>query len=208
MKKILLFSFLICFVLSVFSQKNISLPQPKIKGGLPLMETLAKRSTIRSYDTKALSLQQLSNLLWAAFGVNRADGKRTAPSSNNLQETELFVLLKTGVYKWEDKENKLLHISETDVRQYSGKQDYVITAPVQVVLVGNISKMGYGTEEEKINTMYIDAGYISQNIYLYCASEGLATAVRTSFDRVTLNPMLKLKPGQQIIVIHSVGYPK
>jgi nitroreductase len=96
----------------------------------------------------------------------------------------------------------------TDVRRYGGTQDFVATAPVQLILVGDISDMGYGTEAEKMNTANIDAGYISQNIYLYCASEGLATGARGSIDKVALGPALKIKPGQFIVIAHCVGYPK
>jgi SagB-type dehydrogenase family enzyme len=194
--------------LMLFSQKNIKLPEPKKTGGMPLMEALAKRSTSRSFDTKSISNQQLSNLLWAAFGINRPDGKRTAPSSRNLQETEIYVLLKSGVYLWDPKTNILIMLSENDVRSSAGIQDFAVTAPVQLILVANISNMGYGSEAEKINTANIDVGYISQNIYLYCASEGLATGARGSIDRIDLAPKLKLKPSQNIIVAHSVGYPK
>jgi nitroreductase len=199
---------LILFSLVVFSQKNIKLPEPKKTGGMPLMEALANRSTSRSFNTKSLSHQQLSNLLWAAFGINRSDGKRTAPSSNNLQETSIYVLLKTGVYLWDPKTNVLNHLSENDVRSYGGTQDFVATAPVQLILVGDISDMGYGTEADKLNTANIDAGYISQNIYLYCASEGLATGARASIDKVALGLSLKIKPGQFIMIAHCVGYPK
>lgn len=200
-------AFVLCGLV-VFSQKNIKLPEPKKTGGMPLMEALAKRSTSRDFETKSLSHQQLSNLLWAAFGINRSDGKRTAPSSQNLQETSIYVLLKTGVYLWDPKTNILNHLSETDVRRYGGTQDFVATAPVQLILVGDISDMGYGTEAEKMNTANIDAGYISQNIYLYCASEGLATGARGSIDKVALGPALKIKPGQFIVIAHCVGYPK
>jgi SagB-type dehydrogenase family enzyme len=208
MRRLVITTALILCGLMLFAQKNIKLPEPKKKGGMPLMETLSKRSTSRSFDTKSITQQQLSNLLWAAFGINRPDGKRTAPSSNNLQETEIYVLLKSGVYLWDPKTNILKQLSEEDVRSFGGMQDFVAAAPVQLILVGNISNMGYGTEAEKMNTAYIDAGYISQNIYLYCASEGLATGARAMIDKVDLAPKLKLKPAQFIVIAHCVGNPK
>jgi len=192
----------------LFSQKNIKLPEPKKTGGMPLMEALSNRATSRSFDTKPISLQQLSNLLWAAYGINRPDGKRTAPSSHNIQESDIYVLLKTGVYLWDPKTNLLNHQSEEDVRSLAGMQDFIQSAPVQLILVANIANMGYGTEAEKMNTASLDVGYISQNIYLYCASAGLATGARSSIDRVILGQKLKLKPSQFIIIAHSIGYPK
>lgn len=194
--------------MALFSQKSIKLPEPKKSGGMPLMETLANRSTSRAFSSKNISNQQLSNLLWAAFGVNRPDGKRTAPSSMNKQEIDIYVLLKNGVYRYDAATNELTLISGDDVRQYAGSQDFIKDAPVQIVLVADISKITNGSETEKLTTVYIDAGYVSQNIYLYCTSEGLATGARGYLDKVDLGPKLKLRPAQEIIIAHSVGYPK
>jgi SagB-type dehydrogenase family enzyme len=194
--------------LILFSQNNITLPQPKKVGGMPLMEVLAKRSTSRSFQSKELTSQQLSDLLWAAFGINRTDGKRTAPSSMNWQETDIYVLLETGVYVYDAAENQLIQKSLDDIRNMVGKQDFVKEAPVQIVLVADLSKMGEGSNEEKLNTANIDAGYISQNIYLFCTSEGLATGARAFIDKEALSPKLKLRTDQQIIIAHSVGFPK
>jgi len=208
MRKMIVTTLLLVSTLVLFSQKSITLPQPKKTGGMPLMETLSKRSTSRSFDNRAVSQQQLSNLLWAAFGINRSDGKRTAPSAMNKQETDIYVLLKSGVYVYDASTNQLVIVSPDDVRNYAGSQDFIKDAPVQIILVANLSKLGNGNESEKLNTAYIDAGYISQNIYLYCTSEGLATGARGYVDKVDLAPKLKLKPGQEIIIAHSVGYPK
>jgi SagB-type dehydrogenase family enzyme len=203
--------FIILFTMSnlmLFSQQNISLPQPKKVGGMPLMEALATRSTSRSFQSQELSNQQLSDLLWAAFGINRPDGKRTAPSSRNIQETDLYVFLNTGVYTYDAPNNQLVQVSNDDIRFMAGKQDFVKDAPVQIVLVADLSKMGDGSSEEKLNTANIDAGYISQNIYLFCTSEGLATGARAFVDKEALSSKLKLRPDQKIIIAHSVGYLK
>lgn len=194
--------------MALFSQKSIKLPEPKKSGGMPLMETLANRSTSRAFSSRNISNQQLSNLLWAAFGINRPDGKRTAPSSMNIQEIDIYVLLKNGVYRYDAAKNELTLISGDDVRQYAGSQDFIKDAPVQIVLVADISKITNGTETDKLTTAHIDAGYVSQNIYLYCTSEGLATGARGYLDKVDLAPKLKLRPSQEIIIAHSVGYPK
>lgn len=208
MKKIFFIISLLILSLELLAQNSIQLPQPKKTGGMPLMEALAKRSTSRSFQTKELTNQQLSDLLWAAFGINRADGKRTAPSARNFQETDLYVLLKTGVYVYDAKANSLVQVSPEDARSFGSSQEFVKDAPVQVVLVANFSKMGDGGNEGKINTANIDAGYISQNIYLYCTSAGLTTGARGAIDKKVLEAKLKLNSNQFITVAHCIGYAK
>jgi nitroreductase len=192
---------------SLFAQ-SIDLPAPQKTGGMPLMEALAKRSTARAFDSKELSPRQLSSLLWAADGVNRPDGKRTAPSARNYQETDIYVLLKQGAYVYSAKSNKLDLVVAEDLRVLGGTQAFVNDAPVTLVFVADLSKMGDGSNEDKKNTANIDVGYISQNVYLFCASEGLATGARGSVDRATLGPKLKLRPDQMIILAQSAGHPK
>ena len=172
------------------------------------MDALAKRSTSRAFDSKDLSAQQLSSLLWAAFGINRADGKRTAPSANNKQATDIYVLLKMGAYVYDAVANKLDPVLAEDIRKLGGTQDFVTNAPVTLVFVANLSKMGNGSDESKKNTANVNVGYISQNVYLFCASEGLATGARGSVDRAALASRMNLRPDQVIILAQSVGYPK
>jgi hypothetical protein len=188
--------------------QSINLPAPQKTGGMPLMETLAKRSTGRAFDTKELSSQQLSSLLWAAFGVNRPDGKRTAPSANDHQETDIYVLLKQGAYVYDAQSNKLDLVVAEDLRTLGGTQVFAKDAPVTLVLVADLAKMGNGSNEGKKNTANVDVGYVSQNIYLFCASEGLTTGARGSVDRTALGLKLKLRPDQMIVLAHSAGYPK
>jgi nitroreductase len=192
---------------SLFAQ-DINLPAPQKTGGMPLMDALAKRSTSRAFDSKDLSAQQLSSLLWAAFGINRPDGKRTAPSANNKQATDVYVLLRTGAYVYDAKANKLEPVLPEDLRKLGGTQDFVTNAPVTLVFVADLSKMGDGSVESKRNTANVNVGYISQNVYLFCASEGLATGARGSVDRAALGSKMKLRPDQLIILAQSVGYPK
>ncbi len=192
---------------SALSQ-NVVLPKPQKSGGMPLMEALAQRSTERSFSSKELTVQQLSNLLWASFGVNRPDGKRTAPSARNFQETDLFVLTKVAVYTYDAKSNQLIQVANEDIRHLAGSQDFIKDAPIQLVLVADLSKIQGNKREDKLQTAHIDAGYISQNIYLWCASEGLGTGARGMIDRPTLGPRLKLNANQEIIIAHSVGYKK
>jgi nitroreductase len=188
--------------------QSLDLPAPQKTGGLPLMDALARRSTARAFDSKDLSPQQLSSLLWAAFGINRPDGKRTAPSARNFQETGIYVLLKSGAYVYNAKSNNLDLVVADDIRALGGTQAFVKDAPVTLVFVADLAKMGDGSNENKINTANIDVGCISQNVYLFCASEGLVTGARMSVDKAALGPKLKLRSDQMIILAQSVGYPK
>jgi nitroreductase len=207
MKRIFIL-FLAVFVASNLLAQSLDLPAPQKTGGLPLMDALAKRSTARAFDTKELSQQQLSSLLWAAFGINRPDGKRTAPSARNYQETDTYVLLKSGTYIYSAKSNKLDLVVAEDIRALGGTQAFAKDAPATLVFVADLAKMGDGSRDNKMNTANIDVGYISQNVYLFCASEGLVTGARGSVDRAALGPKLKLRPDQVIILAQSVGYPK
>jgi nitroreductase len=187
--------------------QSIDLPAPQKTGGMPLMEALAKRSTARAFATNDLSPQQISSLLWAAFGVNRPDGKRTAPSANNKQETDIYVLLKSGAYVYSAVSNKLDLVGTNDIRALGGTQAFVKDAPMTLVFVADLAKRGSNNEGTR-NTANIDVGYISQNVYLFCASEGLATGARGSVDRKALGEKLRLRPDQLIVLAQSVGYPK
>jgi len=207
-KLILALSFAIAFAGMATAKKSIKLPAPQKTGGMPLMEALEKRSTARAFSTKEISDKQLSNILWAAFGINRADGKRTAPSTRNFQGTSIYVLLKSGAYIYNEKSNSLVLVIAEDIRELGGTQAFIKDAPVQLILVSDLSKLGNGSNDEKMNISNIDAGYISQNIYLCCASEGLATGARGSVDHNALSAKLKLRPDQRIIIAHSVGYAK
>ena len=186
----------------------VELPAPRKTGGMPLMEALANRASSRAYDTRELPLEHLSNLLWAGFGINRPDGHRTAPSARNWQEVDIYVLLKQGAYVYEAKSHRLAPVLAEDIRALGGTQDFVRDAPVTLVYVADLARMGTGSVAEKEPMAWIDTGFVSQNVYLYCASEGLATVVRASVDRPTLGPKLSLRPDQRIVVAQSVGYPK
>jgi nitroreductase len=187
--------------------ESIQLPPPQKTGGMLLMEALAKRSTSRAFATNELSSQQISSLLWAAFGINRPDGKRTAPSAMNFQETDIYVLLKSGAYVYSAASNQLSQVVAEDIRALGGIQTFVKDAPVTLVFVADLAKSG-GNNEGNRNFASIDAGYISQNVYLFCASEGLATGARALVDQKALGEKLKLRPDQLIVLAQSVGYPK
>jgi nitroreductase len=186
----------------------LELPPPRKTGGLPLMEALARRASSREYDAREVPLGHLSSLLWAGFGVNRPDGHRTAPSARNWQEVDIYVLLKEGAFLYDAKAHRLVPVLAGDARALAGTQDFAKTAPLTLVYVADLARMGSGSAAEKEPMAWVDTGFISQNVYLYCASEGLATVVRASVDKPALGAKLSLRPDQRIIVAQSVGFPK
>ena len=187
--------------------KTIRLPEPKMEGGKPLMEVLKERKTIRSFNTEKLSDQVLSNLLWAAWGVNRPDGRRTAPSASNMQEIDVYVAKEDGLYLFDAKEHALKLVLEEDLREKTGTQKFVKDVPVNLIYVADFAKM---KGPEKIKEFYsaADTGFISQNVYLFCASQGLGTVVRGLVNREALGEAMKLRSDQRVILSQSVGYPK
>ncbi len=186
----------------------IKLPAPQLKGGKLLMQALKERQSIRSYSAKPLPLQTLSDLLWAADGINRPEsGKRTAPTAMNQQELDIYVVLADGVYLYEPKEHALQSVVKGDFRKLCGKQDFVAGAPVNLILIADFKKMGNLDDEKKRYFAAIDAGYISQNVYLFCASAGLAGVARASVDQEALAKTIRLRPEQKFILAHTVGFP-
>ena len=207
MKRILPALFATLVASTMFAQ-SIDLPAPQKSGGLPLMDALAKRSTSREFDSRELAPSQLSSLLWACFGINRPDGKRTAPSAMDCREADIYVVLKQGAYVYDAKSNKLDLVVAEDLRSLAATQAFATNAPVNLVFVADLARMGNSSAEEKRTFAYIDVGYISQNAYLFCASEGLATGARASVDRKALALKLRLRSDQMIILGQSVGYSK
>ena len=189
--------------------KFIQLPPAQTDAGKPLMQALKLRQSSRNFDTKPLPLQELSDLLWAGYGINRPEsGKRTAPSAMNWQEIDIYVTMQKGAYMYDAKLNRLLLITEKDVREATGKQFFVKDAPLNLVYVADEKRMTNANEEDRIRWSSADAGFIAQNVYLYCASQGLSVVVRGMVDRETLSKELKLKDYQKIILAETVGYPK
>ena len=189
--------------------KAINLPQPNMKGGMPLMEALKARRSTRTYTDQKLSNQILSDMLWAAFGLNRPDdGKRTAPSARNWQETDIYVVLEEGIYIYNAANNVLEPIVAGDHRALTGVQIFVRDAPCNLVYVADYSKMAEIEEALKDYYSAADCGFISQNVYLYCASAGLGTVVRALIEREELAKILKLREDQRIVLAQSIGYPR
>ncbi len=189
--------------------KQLELPEPQTDGGRPLMQVLKDRKSLRSYSSRALPPQELSNLLWAACGVNRPDsGKRTAPTARNMQQIDVYVATAEGLYLFDAKAHALNLVLEKDIRAMTGTQSFVAEAPVNLVFVSDHARMGGSSQASKDFYSATDTGFISQNVYLYCASEGLATVVRGLVDRPKLAKEMGLRANQKIILAQSVGYPR
>lgn len=185
-----------------------ALPAPRQWGGKPLLEALRERRSGREFTSRKLPLPLLSNLLWAAFGVNRPDsGGRTAPSAHDWEEIDIHVCLESGVYVYDADSHTLAKHLDQDIRAATGLQAFVAHAPVNLVYVADLSRMDEATAEEKAQYAGPDAGFIAQNVYLFCASEGLATVVRGLVDRPALGARMGLSAEQRIILAQSVGYP-
>lgn len=155
------------------------------------MQVLKERKTRREFSPEKLPIQVLANLLWAAFGINRPDGGRTAPSAMNWQEIDIYVAMDDGLFLYNAKANRLDPILAQDVRAATGMQAFVAGAPLNLVYVADVSKTGRSGSEAEFFTA-ADVGFISENVYLFCTSERLATVVRGSVDRAALAKIMKL----------------
>lgn len=188
---------------------TIKLPQPQMSGGKPLIDALKDRHSNREFSTDKLPLQLLSNLLWAADGYNRpSEKKRTAPSSMNYQEIEIYLALEQGLYRYDAEKNVLVPVLKEDIRAFAGKQDFVKTAPLNLIYVADYSKVKKPLTDYQYKASYANTGFIAENVYLFCSSEGLACVIRAFFDEKELGEKMKLGTDQKIILSQTVGYPK
>ena len=211
-------SYIICFVLIASfisceanyadNTKLIKLLAPQTKGGMPLMEALNDRKTMREFSSTELPLQVISDMLWAARGINRPDsGNLTAPTAMNMQEIDVYVAKADGLYLFNAKDNILIPVLSEDIRTVTGRQPFVKDAPVNLIFVADLSKMSRLSPENADFYAATDTGFISENVYLFCASAGLATVVRGNVDKPALAKVMKLRPDQKIILAQTVGYP-
>ena len=187
--------------------QNIKLPEPDKQGGMSLMQALNERSSHREFSSKELTMDHLSGLLWAACGINRTEsGKRTAPSARNWQDVQVYAFLNSGIYLYNEKNHELELILEGNHQAAAGLQDFVATAPVNLVYVADYAKMEGADASQHDFYKGINTGFISQNVYLYCASQQLNTVVRAMIDRDAMHKLMKLRPTQNVVVSQSVGY--
>lgn len=186
----------------------IELPPPRLDGGRPLMDALRRRESRREFAPRALPPQTLAELLWAAAGVNRPRlGGRTAPSAMNAQEVQLYVALPEGLYDYDPATHRLRLAQASDVRRVSGYQDFVDTAPLDLIYVADHARMKLVPAGRREAYAYAAAGAMAQNVYLYCASAGLATVIRGWFDAPALTAAMGLGPDQQVLLAQTVGRP-
>jgi SagB-type dehydrogenase family enzyme len=209
MKNLLLLLAAFMLQIEAFPQENkvIKLPDPQLDRGKPLMQAFKERQSIRTYADREIPLQEMANLLWAANGINRKDlGKRTVPTARNRQEIDVYVSNKEGLFRYDAQEHTLVTIHNRDIRSFTGTQAYVATAPLNLIIVADLDKIG-SDRQSNLQTANIDAGFVAQNVYLYCASENMAAVVRGSVNRDLLAVEMGLTPNQYIVVAQTVGYP-
>lgn len=207
----LLFLVLLVFnsIILVAQNDTIILPSPVKTGGMPLMEALSKRSTNRDFIDKEFTYQQISNILWAANGINRPElDKRTAPSAMNRQETNIYLINKNGIYIYDANNNLLVLKNSGDYRASMGKQEFVSNASVILMYVADFEKFGKASSKTKEFFSSANVGFISQNVYLYCASERLNTVVYGYMDKKVVSKLLALNQKQRIILGQCIGFPK
>lgn len=188
--------------------QTLPLPKPRMAGGKPLMQALKERKSTRDFKPEGLPLPLLSDLLWAAYGINRPENDhRTVPSTMNMQEIDLYVARTDGLYLYEAKAHQLKLVVAEDLRAKTTGQAELKVAPIALILVADHARMSKAKPEQREMYTFIDAGFICQNTYLFCASEGLATVVH-ELDRGPLARAMQLRPDQRIVIAQAVGYPK
>lgn len=211
MRTIVTFMLVICFSGCIMAQelKPITLNPPDLKRGLPVMEAFSLRASATDFSDKNLNLQDLSDLLFAANGINRKDvSKRTAPSAMNAQDVDIYVFMQDGVYFYDAANSILNPIVTGDQRLIvAGRQDAVAKAPVMLLMVSDISRFKFPDESAKLDAAAKDAGIVSQNINIFCAGMGLITRTRGTMDLEKIKSILKLKDTQRPMLNNPVGYP-
>lgn len=191
------------------SGKEIVLEKVDFTKGKTVLQAMKDRRSAREFSDKQLDIKTLSELLWAAGGINRDEtGGRTAPTAMNSQETEIYAFLKDGIYLYMPKEHKLVLAASGDHRAAAGMQDYVAGAAVNLVYVSDLEKIKSGDDDMKMLMAAVDVGHVSENVYLYCASAELACVVRAYVDGPAVSKLLNLKNSQKVILSHSIGYKK
>jgi len=189
--------------------QSIPLPRPNMQGGLPLMEALVQRRSSREFLRDPLPHRVLSDLLWAAFGVNRAAGNgRTAPTARDAQEIDLYAAMAGGLYIYEPFAHSLSLVAAVDARNVTGYQDFVDEAPLDLIYVADHWHLSAAPMDERFVHSAVAVGAIAENVYLYCASAGLATVVRGWFDHAALSKALRLSEHEHVVVTQTVGYPR
>jgi hypothetical protein len=186
----------------------VDLPEPAMDGGMPLMEALSQRQSQRSFADRELEDEVLASLLWAGFGINRPEaGERTAPSWRGSKETDIYVARADGVWLYDAEANTLTRHLEDDLREMCGRQPFPADAPVVLIYVADRTRMAEAPAEQQYLYAHVDTAYVSQNVYLFAASEGLATVVLGNVDKEALAEAMGLGENQILTFTQPVGYP-
>jgi nitroreductase len=190
----------------ISAAQNRPLPPPQREGGRPLLSVLNSRRSTRAYSSRPLPLETISELLWAAYGINRPSGDRTAPYWRHIMVIDIFAAMADGVWLYEPKAHELQPYMPDDIRAHTGTQDFVGVAPLDLIYVAHGERMPELKKEERRLYSSVDSGFIGQNVYLYCASEGLGTVFRGAVDYAKLGQIMKLPEQQFVTFAQTVGY--
>jgi nitroreductase len=194
--------------MAAFAQEARALPAPKKNAGKPLMQALQLRRSMREFSPRPLPQEVLSDLLWAAYGINRPSGDRTAPYWRHIMVIDVYAAMADGVWLYDPKQHALrLHL-DADIRAQTGRQDFVAKAPLNLVYVAHGERMTDISPEERRLYASVDAAFAGQNVYLFCASEGLATVFRGALDQEELGRAMNLGDGQFVTFAQTVGFPR
>ena len=194
--------------LALSAQETVPLPAPRRTGGMPLMQALQQRRSTREFAPRPLPQQIVSDLLWAAYGINRPSGDHTAPYWRHIMAIDVYAAMADGVWLYDPKQHALVPHLAQDIRAQTGRQDFVATAPLDLVYVAHGERMQDISAEERRLYASVDTGFIGQNVYLFCASEGLATVFRGAVDYPRLAATMKLDGSVFVTFAQTVGYPK
>jgi len=189
-------------------QTVVKLVPPRKSGGMSVMEAFSTRHSTREFADEPLPPHVISDLLWAAFGVNRTSGDRTAPYWRHIMVIDVYAAMANGVWFYDPKEHVLRRHSPADLRAVTGQQDFVGAAPLNLIYVANGDRMTDVSPEDRRLFASVDTGFIGQNVYLYCASEGLGSVFRGAVPYKKLESEMKLGAGQFVTFAQTVGYPK
>jgi len=187
--------------------EDVKLSAPAKTGGMPVVQAIAERKTKRAFAERDLPPETLSTLLWIANGISRPDGRRTIPTGHNVQDLDVYAILKSGAYRYDEKSHALVQIAAGDFRTVVGKQTFSHAAPVNLYFVQDVARAKKTDAMSQMRFGGIHAGAAIQNVYLFCTSAGLATCAREQNDYEALAKLFKLSPTQRIILGQSVGYP-
>jgi len=193
--------------MTTFPREKVTLPPPQTHDGLPLFSALRLRHSVRTYTDQPISRETLSTLLWAAFGINRAtSGDRTAPYWRHMVVIDLYLAIADGVWLYDPKAHAMVPVIDGDIRAETGMQDFVAVAPLELIYVAHGDRMDIPAEQQRLYAS-VDSAFIGENIYLFCASEGLGTVFRGSFDPAKLAKLLHLSDQEFVTFVQTVGYP-